>query len=147
MNQHLPPSEHLKKGLGFLKTLGFSGPDAEIEKSALLGEVLCLKFSSTRYDRLLAIRHSPGDDQAASALNVLVSRPSTQDSFLLDHWAKQYGAAQTLIGQAQIKSSDDEVSFVRAFCRELESLCKGEFNAILTGKVWPSVEYDWGGYK
>lgn len=147
MNQHAFAAEHLKEGLGFLKTLGFAGPETQIEKSALLGEVLCLKFSSTRYDRLLTIRHSPGDEKAASVLTVLVSRPSTQGSFLLDHWAKQYHAVKALIGQAHIRSSDEEIAFVRAFCRDLESLCKGEFNAILTGAVWPSVEYDWGGYK
>jgi hypothetical protein len=106
-----------------------------------------LRNAST--DRSLKVTFAPPRSDGRTAVSqVKIVKTSTDDSFNVKHYVKQYHGVD--LGAQGTRYTDYGGTFqerVRAYLDFVTALLAKYLEPILTGREWPAVDFDWGGYR
>lgn len=143
MKKYQSQAEIFIKQLDFLTSAGYEGPQVTIEHSDAAGDSLSLSYSCSKAGRILEISYSSPDAKRPGVIVVVISN-SQDDDFFLEDWLQANPHAGEISWSTTEGTSSNEEHFISKFCRDFRSVCEKGFLPVITGEVWPEIDFDWG---
>lgn len=142
--QHSPVVQSLAAGLLFLHDLGFAAPTVRGEASRLWGQTSVLTFTGINTKCNVEVGFAPASESRPITLSVFLCK-QTGERFSLEDWVRQRLPASSL--SFSLQDANDEVFFIRQFCKDCEDVLCGPLRPTLLGEAWDAVAFDWKGYR
>jgi sugar/nucleoside kinase (ribokinase family) len=130
--------------LGFLRELGYEGPKVKTQPSRLAKELLVLGFASRQAGRSVDVSYLAARDGKRSAITVSIGSDS-DGHFILEDWLAVHGMTDAVpFVQSGSETAD---AFIQRFGAAFKKIADLELEAILRGRAWERVPFDWKGYR
>lgn len=134
------------KGLEFLESLGFEGPNVKIKFVDLVGDKLYLTYKSPNAKRSVDITYAAAQLNHANVIGVIVTK-NDGSYFSVGSWLTANDLNDAITFFALDDPDYNKGQFIEKFCRDFTMICQNRLRKILTGDEWQDVPFDWKGYR